>query len=117
MSITAIIGGQWGDEGKGKIVDLLSQDANMVARFQGGSNAGHTVYINNQKLVLHQVPSGILQENCICILGNGMVIDPVELSNEIKELENLGFTTSNIYISTNALIIRTRPRASYIYLG
>ena len=60
MSITAIIGGQWGDEGKGKIVDLLSQDANMVARFQGGANAGHTVYKGNLKIVLHQVPSGIL---------------------------------------------------------
>jgi len=106
-----IIGGQWGDEGKGKIVDLLSKNVNVVARYQGGANAGHTVYINNQKLVLHQVPSGILQENCICILGNGMVIDPVELSNEIKELENLGFTTSNIYISPNAHIVTPLHKA------
>ena len=100
-----IMGGQWGDEGKGKIVDLLSKNVNVVARYQGGANAGHTVYSNGQKLVLHQVPSGVLQDNCICILGNGMVIDPVELSLEIKELKELNFTTSNIYISPNAHIV------------
>ena len=87
MSITAIIGGQWGDEGKGKIVDLLSKDANMVARFQGGANAGHTVYKGDQKIVLHQVPSGILTKNCQCVLGNGMVIDPVDLVLELSMLK------------------------------
>ena len=86
MSITAVIGGQWGDEGKGKIVDLLSQDANMVARFQGGANAGHTIYKGDIKIVLHQVPSGILTENCQCVLGNGMVIDPVDLVQELNML-------------------------------
>ncbi len=100
-----IMGGQWGDEGKGKIVDLLSKDSNVVARYQGGANAGHTVYKNGQKIVLHQIPSGILQEDCICILGNGMVIDPVELNHEINKLERLNMPTSNIYISPNAHIV------------
>ena len=102
---TIIMGGQWGDEGKGKIVDLLSKEVDVVARYQGGANAGHTVYSNGKKLVLHQVPSGILQKNCLCILGNGMVIDPVELSKEIKELNKSNFPTKNIFISPNAHIV------------
>tara|TARA_Y100000748_G_scaffold257380_1_gene224048 strand:- start:327 stop:1577 length:1251 start_codon:yes stop_codon:yes gene_type:complete len=106
-----IMGGQWGDEGKGKIVDLISKNVNVVARYQGGANAGHTVYSNGKKLVLHQVPSGILQDDCICILGNGMVIDPVELCSEIKELEELNFSTSNIYISPNAHIVTPLHKA------
>tara|TARA_Y100000996_G_scaffold96531_1_gene69041 strand:+ start:1194 stop:2444 length:1251 start_codon:yes stop_codon:yes gene_type:complete len=106
-----IMGGQWGDEGKGKIVDLISKNVNVVARYQGGANAGHTVYSNGKKLVLHQVPSGILQDNCICVLGNGMVIDPVELCLEIKELEELNFSTSNIYISPNAHIVTPLHKA------
>ena len=100
-----IMGGQWGDEGKGKIVDLLSKESNVVARYQGGANSGHTVYKDGNKIVLHQIPSGILQENCFCVLGNGMVIDPVELSNEISELEKLGMPTDNIYIAPNAHIV------------
>ena len=102
---SVIMGGQWGDEGKGKIVDLLSKDSNVVARYQGGANAGHTVYKNGKKIVLHQIPSGILQKNCLCVLGNGMVIDPIELSKEIKEVESMGMPTSNIYISPNAHIV------------
>ena len=77
--IIAVVGGQWGDEGKGKIVDLLSKDSNVVARYQGGANAGHTVYKDGKKIVLHQIPSGVLTDQCKCILGNGMVIDPVDL--------------------------------------
>ena len=100
-----IMGGQWGDEGKGKIVDLLSKESNVVARYQGGANAGHTVYKDGKKIVLHQIPSGILQENCLCILGNGMVIDPIELSKEIKEVESMNMPTSNIHISPNAHIV------------
>ena len=100
-----IMGGQWGDEGKGKIVDLLSNKSNVVARYQGGANAGHTVYKDGKKIVLHQIPSGILQENCLCILGNGMVIDPIELSKEIKEVESMNMSASNIHISPNAHIV------------
>ena len=86
MAISAIIGGQWGDEGKGKVVDLLSSNVDVVARYQGGANAGHTVYKDNQKIVLHQIPSGVMRSDCKCLLGNGMVIDPIEL---VKEFENV----------------------------
>ena len=88
MSMTAVIGAQWGDEGKGKIVDLLSEKVNFVSRYQGGANAGHTVYYKNEKLVLHQIPAGILRENCKCILGKGMVIDPVGITEEIQLLQS-----------------------------
>ena len=106
MSITAVIGGQWGDEGKGKIVDLLSKEANMVARFQGGANAGHTVYKDDHKIILHQIPSGILTDNCKCVLGNGMVIDPVDLVKELTMLKknNIDYDGS-IHIAANAHIV------------
>ncbi len=106
MAITAVIGGQWGDEGKGKIVDLLSKDADMVARFQGGANAGHTVYKGDKKIVLHQIPSGILTDNCQCVLGNGMVIDPVDLMGELNMLRKNGVNyNGSIHIATNAHIV------------
>ena len=106
MSINAVVGAQWGDEGKGKIVDLLSKDVKVVARFQGGANAGHTVYHNNEKLILHQIPSGILRDDCICVLGSGMVIDPIELVSEITELKDNGFTLKNkLCISQHAHIV------------
>ena len=105
MAIKAVIGGQWGDEGKGKIVDLLSKNAEIVARYQGGANAGHTVYKDNEKIVLHQIPSGILREDCFCIMGNGMVIDPVELVQEINMLIHKNISTKNILISPNAHIV------------
>ena len=95
MSTNAVVGGQWGDEGKGKIVDLLSENANIVARYQGGSNAGHTVYYNNNKLVLHQIPAGILRKNTLCILGNGMVIDPIGIIEEIECLNNNSINFDN----------------------
>ena len=105
MSIRAVIGGQWGDEGKGKIVDLLSKNAQIVARYQGGANAGHTVYQGNKKFVLHQIPSGILRKDCFCILGNGMVVDPIELVEEIKMLQNESVSINKILISPNAHIV------------
>ena len=105
MAIKAVIGGQWGDEGKGKIVDLLSKNAEIVARYQGGANAGHTVYKDSEKIVLHQIPSGILREDCFCIMGNGMVIDPVELVQEINMLIHKNISTKNILISPNAHIV------------
>jgi len=105
MAIRAVIGGQWGDEGKGKIVDLLSKDAQIVARYQGGANAGHTVYQNEEKIVLHQIPSGILRKDCFCIMGNGMVVDPIELVEEINMLKSKNILTQNILISPNAHIV------------
>ena len=105
MAIKAVIGGQWGDEGKGKIVDLLSKDAEIVARYQGGANAGHTVYKEDQKIVLHQIPSGILRDDCFCILGNGMVIDPIELVDEINMLKEKQISIDKVLISPNAHIV------------
>jgi len=106
MAINAIIGGQWGDEGKGKIVDLLSEDSHIVARYQGGANAGHTVYRNDKKIVLHQIPTGILRKNNKCILGNGMVIDPVGIMQEIKCLEeNQIDFNGRIYIDYYAHVV------------
>ena len=105
MAIKAVIGGQWGDEGKGKIVDLLSKNAEIVARYQGGANAGHTVYKENEKIVLHQIPSGILRDDCYCILGNGMVIDPIELVEEINMLKEKKISVNKVLISPNAHIV------------
>jgi len=106
MSINAIVGGQWGDEGKGKIVDLLSKDANIVARYQGGANAGHTVYHNDKKIVLHQIPTGILRKSSISILGKGMVIDPVGIMEEIQCLIDNNVTYENkIFIDYYAHVV------------
>ncbi len=88
MSVKIIVGCQWGDEGKGKIIDLFSKTADVVARYQGGANAGHTIVIDNKKYVLHLIPSGIFQSNTLCIIGNGVVIDPIALIEEIKFLES-----------------------------
>ncbi|HQU99107.1 MAG TPA: adenylosuccinate synthetase, partial [Nitrosomonas sp.] len=82
-----VIGTQWGDEGKGKIVDWLTDHAQGVVRFQGGHNAGHTLVIDGQKTVLHLIPSGILRDNVICYIGNGVVLSPEALLNEIDTLE------------------------------
>lgn len=106
MPVTIIVGTQWGDEGKGKIVDLLSQNADVVARFQGGANAGHTVVVNKKQTILNLIPSGILHPNCTCLMGSGMVIDPVKLLNEIEYLEREGVTTrGRLFISQQAHLI------------
>ncbi len=85
-----VLGTQWGDEGKGKIVDLLTERAKYVVRYQGGHNAGHTLVINGEKTVLHLIPSGILRENVTSIIGNGVVLSPAALMKEMKELEDRG---------------------------
>jgi adenylosuccinate synthase len=106
MSVKIVVGAQWGDEGKGKIVDLLSEKVDIVARYQGGANAGHTVVINGEKYVLHLIPSGILQEKTICVIGNGVVIDPVALLDEIAWLESKGIRVSGrLLISHRAHLI------------
>jgi adenylosuccinate synthase len=84
-----VLGAQWGDEGKGKIVDLLTQDIGAVVRFQGGHNAGHTLVINGHKTVLHLIPSGILRPDALCLIGNGVVLHPGALRKEIGDLEVL----------------------------
>ena len=85
-----VLGTQWGDEGKGKIVDLLTERAKYVVRYQGGHNAGHTLVINGEKTVLHLIPSGILRENVTSIIGNGVVLSPAALMKEMKGLEDRG---------------------------
>ncbi len=92
MPVTIIVGAQWGDEGKGKFVDLFSDDIDIVARYQGGANAGHTVYIGEKQFVLHQIPSGIFHPHVICVIGNGVVIDPIALMNEIHMIESAGIS-------------------------
>ncbi len=107
MGCVVVIGTQWGDEGKGKVVDLYSQEADMVVRFQGGNNAGHTLVVDGKKTILHLIPSGILHNNKICILGNGMVVDPKVLLEEIDGLKsrNAFPPETKLYISANAHLI------------
>ncbi len=106
MAVSVLVGSQWGDEGKGKIVDLLSNSYEIVVRYQGGANAGHTVEIGDKKYILHLIPSGILRENVICVIGNGVVIDPVALLDEIDFLEKQNIPVKGrLFISQNAHLI------------
>jgi adenylosuccinate synthase len=101
-----VLGAQWGDEGKGKIVDLMTPHFSIVARYQGGHNAGHTVYVGGKKFVLHLIPSGILHQGVTCIIGNGVVIDPQALFTEIEELARLGIEVGDrLLISEKAHLI------------
>jgi adenylosuccinate synthase len=102
----AVLGTQWGDEGKGKIIDLITPSFDIVARYQGGHNAGHTVIVEGKKIILHLIPSGILHKNKLCMIGNGVVIDPKAFLEEIEELRRFGIELdSNIIISKNAHLI------------
>ncbi len=105
MPVTAIIGGQWGDEGKGKIVDLLAEKADMVARYSGGTNAGHTVVNSKGEFKLHLIPSGIFNSSADCLIGNGVVINPRILIEEIEKLKQRDIDTSRLYISDRAHVI------------
>src|SRR5262245_30673733 len=90
MPSLSVFGAQWGDEGKGKLIDLLAQDADVVVRYQGGANAGHTVVAGGQKYVLHLVPSGILHPGKVNVIGNGVAVDPVKLLQEVAGLKDRG---------------------------
>ncbi|MFD1447910.1 adenylosuccinate synthase [Oceanobacillus profundus] len=105
MSSVVVVGTQWGDEGKGKITDFLSQNAEVVARYQGGNNAGHTIKFDNMTYKLHLIPSGIFFKDKICVLGNGMVIDPKAFIEEIAYLHEHGVSTDNLRISNRAHVI------------
>ncbi|MFP4370575.1 MAG: adenylosuccinate synthase [Candidatus Kapaibacterium sp.] len=106
MSVAVIVGSQWGDEGKGKIVNLISNGADIVARYQGGANAGHTIVINGKQYILHLIPSGMLNSDVTCVIGNGVVIDPVALVEEIKMLEDEGISVQGrLRISHKAHLI------------
>ena len=105
MPAFGIIGAQWGDEGKGKIIDFLSAKADLVVRFSGGNNAGHTVINDMGEFKLHLVPSGIFWPQATCLIGNGVVIDPEVLLGEIEGLRSRGVDTSRLFISDRAHVI------------
>src|SRR5579883_627758 len=106
MANTILVGAQWGDEGKGKIIDVLTEQADVVVRTQGGNNAGHTVHIKGKKYVLHLIPSGILRARKSCVIGNGVVVDPVSLVEEIEGLRKLGIKVDgNLFISETAHLV------------
>lgn len=120
--VDVLLGLQWGDEGKGKLVDFITPDYDIVARFQGGANAGHTIIIEGEKYVLHLIPSGIFRDNCQNLIGNGVVIDPISLKLEIKNLEYSGIKVKDkLYISKRAHLIlpthRLLDKASEISKG
>jgi len=121
MPALVLLGAQWGDEGKGKATDLLGYRVDYVVRYQGGNNAGHTVVIGDQKYALHLLPSGILSSNCVPVIGNGVVIDPAVLLEEIKGLNERGIDTSKLTISLNAHLItpyhRTIDKVTERFLG
>src|SRR3954451_16735756 len=100
-----IVGAQWGDEGKGKVTDLLAEQADVVIRFQGGNNAGHTIIRDGETFKFHLIPSGILYPGKICAIGNGVVIDPGVLTGEIEGLRHRGIDVSGLRVSANAHVI------------
>src|SRR4030042_2491540 len=95
MGCRVVIGTQWGDEGKAKMVDYFARDSDIVVRYQGGANAGHTVVVNNKKFIFHLIPSGVLHKNKICVIANGVVIDPLQLIIELQSLEDEGHDIRN----------------------
>ena len=105
MAGYVVVGAQWGDEGKGKVVDLLGKNVNVVVRYQGGNNAGHTVVVNGKKTILHLLPSGILNHDALCVIGPGVVVNPFVLFQEIDALESQGQKCDNIRISDRAHIL------------
>lgn len=105
MSSQVVVGTQWGDEGKGKIVDVLAEKADLIVRFQGGNNAGHTVVVNGKKHILHLLPSGVLHEDAVCIIGPGVVCNPFVLLEEMDTLEKGGLSTDHIIISDRAQML------------
>src|SRR5690606_1964054 len=110
--VDVLIGLQWGDEGKGKIVDYLAQGYDIIARFQGGPNAGHTLYVNGEKVVLRTIPSGVFNDTTLNVIGNGVVIDPVTLKEEIEGLLKLGVPVDkNLFIAHKAHLILPTHRA------
>ncbi|HYD49644.1 MAG TPA: adenylosuccinate synthetase, partial [Terriglobales bacterium] len=113
MPVVVVVGAQWGDEGKGKVVDLLAHHADIVVRYQGGNNAGHTLVVDGKKTVLHLVPSGVLHDGKVCVIGNGVVVDPTVLQHEIEELRKDGHLQDDslLKISDRAHVIMPYHRA------
>ena len=119
---TVVVGLQWGDEGKGKVVDLLAGNARHVVRFQGGNNAGHTLVVDGETVILHLIPSGVLQPETTCIIGNGVVVDPEVLVQELDALEARGraITPESLILSSDAHLVlpihRTLDGLSLIHI-
>ena len=105
MTCGVVVGGQWGDEGKGKITDILAEEADLVVRYQGGSNAGHTVVVAGEEFKLHLIPSGILHPDCTCLMAGGTVIDPLVLGDEIRGLQARGYSCDNLRVSYTAHVV------------
>ena len=113
MTNVVVVGTQWGDEGKGKVVDLYAEDADVIARFQGGNNAGHTLVVNGEQTILHLIPSGILHDHKICIIGNGVVVDPAVMVQEIDRLQSRSLfpADTKLLVSENAHLIMPYHRS------
>jgi adenylosuccinate synthase len=106
MANRVVVGSQWGDEGKAKVVDFLTEEADYVIRFQGGANAGHTVEVGNEKYVFHLIPSGLMHPGKVCVIGNGVVLDPAQLLKELDEVQGRGIDTSErLFIAENAQVV------------
>ena len=106
MATTVLVGAQWGDEGKGKVIDVLTEHSDVVVRYQGGNNAGHTVEVGDQKYVLHLIPSGILYPGKLNVIGNGVVVDPLALLEEIDHLQKRGIAVNgNLLVSDRATLV------------
>ncbi len=112
MDSTVIVGGQWGDEGKGKVVDALAPRHDWVIRYQGGANAGHTLVVDGERIVLHLLPAGVLQDGVRCLLGGGMVVDPWALRDEILALEKGGVTglRERLFLASTAHLLLPHHR-------
>ena len=111
MKSLVLVGAQWGDEGKGKITDTLSQNCDMVVRYQGGNNAGHTIIINGQKTILHLIPSGILHQHCLSLIGHGVAFDPEAFLTELKQVQKTTpVTPKSLRISYNCSVITSYHR-------
>ncbi|MFL5784730.1 MAG: adenylosuccinate synthetase, partial [Bacteriovoracaceae bacterium] len=106
MQTLAIIGAQWGDEGKGKVTDLLAEKCDLVVRYQGGHNAGHTISVNGQKTVLHVIPSGVLHPHCMSVIGHGVVLEPENFLKELDKIKTITkVTPENLKLSSTATVI------------
>ena len=106
MAVRIVLGAQWGDEGKAKVVDYLTRDADVVVRFQGGANAGHTIVVGDLKFVFHLIPAGIVHLDKTCVIGNGVVLDPVALFAEVDELTDKGISTEGrLFISERTHVV------------